>query len=344
MRLRRFMAAALAAAGLGLGLGATAAQAGQTFDAVRARGTLNCGVNVGIAGFSLPDSQGVWRGMDADLCRGVAAAVFGDPSKVRFVPLTAVQRFTALQSGEIDVLIRQTTLTMTRDTNLGLRMVAVNLYDGHGFMVRKDSNVAEPKGMDGMTVCLSPGTTNELVTADFFRANNLKFTPILQERMQDNAAALQAGRCDAIGTDATQLAAVRSQFTKPDDFVILPQRFSKEPYGPVVRRDDGEWFDVIRWTLSALIQAEELGVTSANAEEMRRTSQNPDVRRLLGADPLLGKALKLDPAWAFNAVRAIGNYGELFERTLGPKTPIGLDRGLNRLWTDGGLMYSWPMR
>ena len=255
-----------------------------------------------------------------------------------------VQRFTALQSGEIDVLIRQTTLTMTRDTTLGLRMVGVNLYDGHGFMVRRDANVTEPRGMDGMTVCLSPGTTNELVTADFFRTNNLRFTPILQERMQDNAASLQAGRCDAIGTDATQLAAVRSQFTKPDDFIILPQRFSKEPYGPVVRRDDQEWFDVVRWVLSALVQAEELGVTSANAEEMRRTSTSPDVRRLLGADPLLGNALKLDPAWAFNAVRAIGNYGELFERTLGPKTPIGLERGLNRLWTDGGLMYSWPMR
>jgi general L-amino acid transport system substrate-binding protein len=340
MLLRRFLTAAVAA----IGLGAGAAQAGQTFDGVRQRGTLNCGVNVGIAGFSLPDSQGVWRGMDADLCRGVAAAVFGDQSKVRFVPLTAVQRFTALQSGEIDVLIRQTTLTMTRDTTLGLRMVAVNLYDGHGFMVRKDTNVTEPRGMDGMTVCLSPGTTNELVTADFFRTNNLRFTPILQERMQDNATSLQAGRCDAIGTDATQLAAIRSQFTKPDDFVILPQRFSKEPYGPVVRRDDQEWFDVIRWVLSALIQAEELGVTSANAEEMRRTSTSPDVRRLLGADPLLGNALKLDAAWAFNAVRAIGNYGELFERTLGPKTPIGLERGLNRLWTDGGLMYSWPMR
>jgi general L-amino acid transport system substrate-binding protein len=344
MKLRRFFAAALVAAACGLSARLGPAEAGQTFDAVRARGTLSCGVNVGIAGFSLPDSQGVWRGMDADLCRALAAAVFGDPSKVRFVPLTAVQRFTALQSGEIDVLIRQTTLTMTRDTTLGLRMVGVNLYDGHGFMVRKDSGVDEPRGMDGMTVCLSPGTTNELVTADFFRANNLKFTPILQERMQDNAAALQAGRCDAIGTDATQLAALRSQFTKPDDFVILPQRFSKEPYGPVVRRDDAEWFDVVRWTLSALIQAEELGVTSANAEGLRRTSTNPEVRRLLGADPLLGNALKLDPAWAFNAIRAVGNYGELFERTLGPKTPIGLERGLNRLWTDGGLMYSWPMR
>ena len=332
----------MAGAALAFGL-AAAAQAGQTFDAVKARGMLNCGVNVGIAGFSLPDSQGTWRGMDADLCRGVAAAVFGDPGKVRFVPLTAVQRFTALQSGEIDVLIRQTTLTMTRDTSLGLRMVAVNLYDGHGFMVRKDAGVTEPKGMDGMTICLSPGTTNELVTTDWFRANNLRFTPILQERMQDNATALQAGRCDAIGTDATQLAALRSQFTTPGNFVILPERFSKEPYGPVVRRDDQEWFDVIRWTVSALIQAEELGITSANLEQMKG-SPNPEIRRLLGVDPVLGNALKLDPAWAANAIKAIGNYGELFERHLGPQTPIGLERGLNRLWTNGGLMYSWPMR
>jgi general L-amino acid transport system substrate-binding protein len=332
----------MAGAALAFGL-AAAAQAGQTFDAVKARGMLNCGVNVGIAGFSLPDSQGTWRGMDADLCRGVAAAVFGDPGKVRFVPLTAVQRFTALQSGEIDVLIRQTTLTMTRDTSLGLRMVAVNLYDGHGFMVRKDAGVTEPKGMDGMTICLSPGTTNELVTTDWFRANNLRFTPLLQERMQDNATALQSGRCDAIGTDATQLAALRSQFTTPGNFVILPERFSKEPYGPVVRRDDQEWFDVIRWTVSALIQAEELGITSANLEQMKG-SPNPEIRRLLGVDPVLGNALKLDPAWAANAIKAIGNYGELFERHLGPQTPIGLERGLNRLWTNGGLMYSWPMR
>jgi general L-amino acid transport system substrate-binding protein len=332
----------LAGAALALGL-AGAAQAGQTLDAVKARGMLNCGVNVGIAGFSLPDSQGVWRGMDADLCRGVAAALFGDPGKVRFVPLTAVQRFTALQSGEIDVLIRQTTLTMTRDTSLGLRMVAVNLYDGHGFMVRKDAGVTESKGMDGMTICLSPGTTNELVTTDWFRANNLRFTPLLQERMQDNATALQSGRCDAIGTDATQLAALRSQFTNPGNYVILPERFSKEPYGPVVRRDDQEWFDVIRWTLSAVIQAEELGVTSANLEQMK-ASPNPEVRRLLGVDPVLGNALKLDPAWAYNAIKAIGNYGEIFERHLGPNTAIGLERGLNRLWTNGGLMYSWPMR
>ena len=341
MNIRKIIAGAAVALGLAM---AGTAEAGQTLDAVRQRGILHCGVNVGVAGFSLPDSQGVWRGMDADLCRGVAAALFGDPNRVKFVPLTAVQRFTALQSGEIDVLIRQTTLTMTRDTTLGLRMTAVNLYDGHGFMVRKDANVRDLKGMDGMTICLSPGTTNELVTTDVFRANNIRFTPLLQERMQDNAIALQAGRCDAIGTDATQLAALRSQFQKPDDYVILPQRYSKEPYGPVVRRDDQEWFDVIRWTVNALIQAEELGVTSQNAEELRRTSQNPEIRRLLGADPVLGNALKLDPAWAYNAIRAIGNYGELFERNLGPKTPIGLERGLNMLWTDGGLMYAWPMR
>lgn len=340
MSLRRI----LAGAAMALGLAAGSAQAGQTFDTVKQRGILNCGVNVGVAGFSLPDSQGVWRGMDADLCRAVAAVMYGDPNKVRFVPLTAVQRFTALQSGEIDVLFRQTTLTMTRDTTLGLRMVIVNLYDGHGFMVRRDANITDPKQMDGMTICLSPGTTNELVTTDWFRANNLRFTPLLQERMQDNATALQAGRCDAIGTDATQLAALRSQFQKPQDFVILPQRFSKEPYGPVVRRDDQEWFDVIRWTVSALIQAEELGVNSQNAEELRKTSQNPEIRRLLGSDPVLGQALKVDPAWAYNAIRAIGNYGELFDRNIGPKTPIGLERGMNRLWTDGGLMYSWPMR
>lgn len=327
-----------------LGFAGPPAQAGATFDAVRARGTLVCGVNVGVAGFSLPDSQGVWRGMDADLCRAVAAVLFGDPQKVRFVPLTAIQRFVALQSGEIDVLIRQTTLTMTRDTSLGLRLTTVNLYDGHGFMVRRDARVTEPKGMDGMTVCLSPGTTNEQVTADWFRTNGLRFTPLLQERMADNATSLQAGRCDAIGTDATQLAALRSQFRNPAEFVILPERFSKEPYGPVVRRDDQEWFDLIRWTVTALIQAEELGVTAANAEAMRRDSTNPDIRRLLGADPLLGNALKVDPAWAYNAIRAVGNYGELFDRHLGPATAIGLERGLNRLWSNGGLMYAWPMR
>ncbi len=320
------------------------ALAGATLDGVKQRGVLACGVNVGVAGFSLPDSQGIWRGMDTDLCRAIAAAVLGDAGKVRFVPLTAVQRFTALQSGEIDVLIRQTTLTMTRDTTLGLRMVGVNLYDGHGFMVRRDSGVTELKGMDGMTICLSPGTTNELVTTDVFRAARLRFTPVLQERMQDNANALQAGRCDAIGTDATQLAALRSQFPRPNDYVILEQRFSKEPYGPVVRRDDQEWFDVVRWTLFGLIEAEELGVSSKNADEMRANSPNPSIRRLLGVVPDLAQGFKLEPTWLYNAIKAVGNYGELYDRTIGPDTPIGLPRGLNNLWTHGGLMYSWPLR
>jgi len=338
--LQRVMAAATA---VFLALGG-AAQAGATLDGVKQRGVLNCGVNVGIAGFSLPDSQGTWRGMDADLCRAVAAAVLGDPGKVRFVPLTAVQRFTALQSGEIDVLIRQTTLTMTRDTSLGMRMVGVNLYDGHGFMVRRDANIRDLRGMDGMTICLSPGTTNELVTADAFRAAGIRFTPVLQERMQDNAQALQAGRCDAIGTDATQLAALRSQFSRPNDYVILDQRFSKEPYGPVVRRDDQEWFDVVRWVLFGVIEAEELGVTSQNAEELRGSSENPSVRRLLGAVPDLGQAVKLQPSWMYDAIRAVGNYGEIYERNLGPNTSIGLPRGVNDLWTRGGLMYAWPMR
>ena len=341
MNVTRWIAAAAAAVAATFG---GSAMAGTTLDGVKSRGVLACGVNVGVAGFSLPDSQGVWRGMDADLCRAVAAAVLGDPTKVRFVPLTAVQRFTALQSGEIDVLIRQTTLSMTRDTNLGLRLTIANLYDGHGFMVRRDANIRDIRGLDGATICLSPGTTNEVVTADTFRSNNIRFTPVLQERMQDNVQALLAGRCDAIGTDATQLAALRSQFPNPQDFVIMPERYSKEPYGPVVRRDDQEWFDVVRWTINALIQAEELGVTAANAEQMRGSSTNPDVRRLLGADPVLGQTLHLNPAWAYNAIRAIGNFGEIFERNLGPNTPIALERGLNRLWTQGGLMYAWPMR
>jgi len=338
----RLAAAALAVAGV---LSATPpAEAGPTLDAIRQRNMLICGVNVGVAGFSLPDTQGVWRGMDADLCRGLAAVLFNDVNRVRFVPLTAVQRFTALQSGEIDVLIRQTTLNMTRDTNLGLRLTIAYLYDGHGFMVRRDANIRDIRGLDGSTICLSPGTTNEVVTADTFRSNNIRFTPVLQERMQDNVTALLAGRCDAIGTDATQLAALRSQFPNPQDYVIMPERYSKEPYGPVVRRDDQEWFDVVRWTINALIQAEELGVTAANAEQMRGSSTNPDVRRLLGADPVLGQTMRLDAAWAYNAIRAIGNYGELFDRTLGPNTPIALERGINRLWTQGGLMYAWPMR
>jgi general L-amino acid transport system substrate-binding protein len=320
------------------------AMSGPTLDGVRSRGQLACGVNVGIAGFSIPDSQGIWRGFDADLCRAVAAAVLGDAGKVRFVPLTGPQRFVATQSGEVDVLIRQTTFTLTRDSNLGLRMTAPYLYDGHAFMVRRDANVTEPRQMDGMTICMPPGTTNELITSDLFRSLGASFTPLLIERSPDSGAALEAGRCDAIGNDATALAALRAQFKSPQDYEILAGRYSKEPYGPVVRRDDQEWFEVVRWTVMALIQAEELGITSTNAEELRRTSPNPEIRRLLGADPLLGESLKIDTAWAYNAIRAVGNYGEIFGRSLGPDAPLGLARGANDLWTRGGLLYAWPLR
>jgi len=278
------------------------------------------------------------------MCRGLAAAIFNDVSKVRFVPLSSSTRFTALGSGEIDVLFRTSTETMLRDTTLGLRFATTYFYDGHGFMVRKSLNVTRVRDMGGAAICLVQGTTNEQVTADYFRSVNVEFRPVVFERTDQAQAALQAGRCDAFGTDASQLAAVRSTMQTPADWTILPERFSKEPYGAYLRRGDDEWFDVVRWYTTALIEAEEQGVTQANAEEMRRTSTNANTRRLLGATPELGQALKLDPAWAYNAIRAIGNYGELYERTMGENTPVSLPRGPNNLWTNGGLMYALPMR
>jgi general L-amino acid transport system substrate-binding protein len=333
-----------AAALVGSALLAGPARAGSTMDAVKARGELVCGVNVGSAGFAQPDSQGVWRGLDTDLCRFVAAAVFGDAKKVRFVPLTAQQRFTAAQAGEVDVLIRQTTLTLSRDTTLGLRMVHAYLYDGHGFLSRKALNLGSIKDMGGAAVCLIQGTTNETVTADWARTNNVAIHPVLFDRADAAAQALFTGRCDLLGTDATQLASIRSTAPNPGDFVILPERISKEPYGAVVRRDDPEWFDVIRWATMALFQAEELEVTSANAEGLRASSTNPEVRRLLGVTPDTGQNLKLRQSWAYDAIRQVGNYAEIYDRNIGPATPLGLERGMNNLWTKGGLHYAWPMR
>jgi general L-amino acid transport system substrate-binding protein len=321
-----------------------AAQAGPTLDQIRQRGTLACGVHTGNAGMALPDSRGVWQGLEVDLCRGLAVAIFNDITKVRLVPLTASTRFTALSSGEIDVLIRGSTQTMLRDTTLGLRHTVTYFYDGHGFMVRKDANIQRVRDMGGATICLIQGTTNEQITADYFRSINAPFTPVVFERTDQAAAALQAGRCDAFGTDASQLAASRSTMQTPADWVVLPERFSKEPYAAYIRRNDDEWFDLVRWYTYAIIEAEELGVTAANAEEMRRTSTNANVRRLLGATPELGQSLKLDPAWAYNAIRAIGNYGELYERTMGERTPVGLPRAQNNLWSNGGLMYALPLR
>ena len=339
MKIRAF-AAALAVA---LGFGGTA-QAGPTLDAIRARGQLVCGIHTGVAGFAIPDSRGTWQGFDVDLCRGLAAAIFNDPAKVRFVPLSSSTRFTALGSGEIDVLFRSSTQTMLRDTTLGLRHVTTYFYDGHGFLVRRDANVARARDMGGSTICVLQGTTNEQVTADYFRSVNVPFRPVVFERTDQAAAALQAGRCDSFGSDASQLAAVRSTMTTPGDWMVLPERFSKEPYAAYVRRGDDDWFELIRWYTTAIIEAEEQGVTRANAEEMRRTSTNPNTRRLLGATPELGQALKLDAAWVMNVLRAIGNYGELYERTMGEQTAVGLPRGPNNLWTNGGLLYALPMR
>ncbi|MCR0983218.1 amino acid ABC transporter substrate-binding protein [Roseomonas populi] len=338
--IRRALAAASLAAVSMIG----PAQAGATLDGVRSRGTLSCGVNTGVAGFSQPDSQGVWRGLDADLCRAIAAAALGDASKVRFLPLSGQQRFPALQSGEVDVLVRQTTATMGRDTALGLRSVGINFYDGQGFMVRKDAGVSRAAQLDGATVCVQQGSTTEGNLADWYRAANIRITPVLFERIDQVATAFSSGRCDALTTDASQIAAVRSSFPNPGDFIVLPDRISKEPLGPMVRRDDQEWFDVVRWTLNALIEAEELGITSANVEARRAQDSSPTVRRLLGADPSLAQGAKLSPSWAYDAIRAVGNYGELFERNVGKSTPLGMERGPNALWTAGGLMYAWPLR
>ena len=340
MQGHRFLLAAALAVGMFAGLPAWAQQ---TLEAVKARGQLVCGIGTGVAGFGLPDSRGVWQGMDVDMCRGLAVAIFNDASKVRFVPLSSSTRFTALGAGEVDVLFRTSTQTMLRDVTLGLRHVTTYFYDGHGFIVRKGTveRVAE---MRDATICLVQGTTNEQVTADYFRSIDTPFHPVLFERTDQATAALQAGRCDSFGTDASQLAGVRSTMANPAEWVILPERFSKEPYGAYIRRDDQQWFDVVRWYTTALIEAEEQGVTQANAEEMRRTSANPNTRRLLGVTPELGEALKLDRNWAYNVVRALGSYGEIYDRSFGPKTSIDLPRGPNRLWTQGGLIYALPMR
>jgi len=335
------MRAMLAAAAFLLPL---AAQAGPTFDAVKARGAVICGVNQGVAGFSAPDSQGNWHGLDVDLCRAIAAAMFGDPDKVRFVPTSSQNRFTVLQSGEVDVLTRNATQTLMRDTALGLNMAGVNFYDGQGFLVPKRLNVSSGKELDGATICMQPGTTSELNVTDYFRLHNMSFNPVIVERPDEMARAYQAGRCDVMTQDASQLASYRvSALPDPDNHVVLPDRISKEPLGPMVRHGDDQWFDLVHWVLTGMIEAEEFGITQANVEEMAK-SANPSIQRMLGISPGYGKALGVDEKWLFNVIKAVGNYGESFERNMGKGSPIGLDRGLNDLWTRGGLMYALPLR
>lgn len=337
-------AATLMIMAAGLADASAPALAGKTLDAVRQRGELSCGVSTGIGGFSIVDSKGEWTGLTTDFCRAVAAAVLGDAGKVKFVPLTPQQRFAALQSGDIDLLATLATWTLTRDASLGLLYAGVYFYDGQGFLVAKSVGVKSARELDGASVCTASGTTSELNLADYFHANKLTFKPVVFDSQNEARAAFFNGRCQALSADVSYLSSVRaSDAPKPDDFVILPELISKEPLGPLVARDDLEWFSIVKWTLYVLIEAEEKGVTAANLDAMK-ASADPSIQRLLGVNGELGMKLGLDPTFAYRAIKKVGNYGEMFERNLGPKTPLRLERNLNDLWTRGGLMYAMPAR
>ncbi len=322
---------------------AQTAQPGPTLAAVRARDLLVCGTSTGAAGFSMPDSRGEYRGIDNDVCRAITAAVLGDAAKVRWVPLTTNARLPALQSGQVDVLARTVTWTHVRDTANGLNFTAISFYDGQGFMLRRSLGVTRAVDLAGATICVVAGSTNELNLADWARTNNIQYQPVVFEQNDEARRSYLAGRCDAYSTDASQLAGLRASFPTPADHVILDDIISKEPHSPVVRHGDDQWFDIVRWTLFALLTAEELGITQANVESFL-TSPNPEIRRLLGNAGDHGPMMGLDRRWAYNAIRAVGNYGEIFERNLGAGSQIGLQRGLNGLWNRGGLMYPPPIR
>ena len=328
---------------LALGVAATSVAHAETLADVKAKGYLQCGVTNGVAGFSAPDANNVWTGLEVDFCRAVAAAVFNDASKVRFTPLTSQERFTALSAGEIDILSRTTTWTMSRDTSLGVKFVGTIYYDGQGFMVRKADGIKSALDLAGAAVCIEGDTTAQLNAADYFTTNNIQVKVSTFVGQDEAVKAYQDGRCDVYTSDASGLASERSKFATPDDHVILPEIISKEPIGPVVRKDDDQWFKINRWTYFALLEAEELGVTSANVDEMLG-SDNPAVKRLLGVEGDFGAPIGLSKDWAYQIIKQVGNYGESFERNLGPATDIGLERGLNALWTHGGLQYAAPIR
>ncbi|MFH5923220.1 amino acid ABC transporter substrate-binding protein [Roseomonas xinghualingensis] len=336
--MKRLLLAACAAIGL-----STAASAA-TLETVKGRGTLACGVSTGFAGFSVPDSRGEVRGLDADYCRAIAAAVLGDPTKVRFVGLTAQNRFTALQSGEVDVLLRNSTQTFLRDASIGLNIGPVNFYDGQGFAVRRDAGVTEVKGLDGATVCVAQGTTHEVTLGDVARARNIRFQPVVFERVDTMYQAFFAGRCDAMTQDASALAgALATAAPNAADYVVLAETISKEPLGPFTRNGDDTWSNIVAWVHYGLVEAEEAGITKANADEMAR-GPNPVAQRLLGTTGEFGSRLGLDNRWMLNAIKAVGNYGEVFERNVGQGGSLKLQRGLNGLWNQGGLMYAVPFR
>ncbi|WP_248312126.1 amino acid ABC transporter substrate-binding protein [Bosea sp. BK604] len=321
----------------------TAARAETTLERVKQRGQLVCGTSTGIAGFSLADGQGNWTGLDVDVCRALAAAIFDDPNKIKFVPLASKDRLTALQTGEIDVLPRTTTWTLSRDAGQGLNFTAVNYYDGQGFQVRAKSGIKSVKELDGASICTVQGTTNELNLADYFRVNKMKYEVVAFQGIDETVKAYESGRCDAISTDISQLVSYRLKMADAAEHVLLPEIISKEPIGPYVRQGDDEWFDIVRWTVFAMINAEELGVTQANLAEMLK-SENPEVRRLLGVEGNFGTGLGLTQDWIARIVRHVGNYGESYERNLGSKSRINLPRGLNNLWSKGGIQFAPPVR
>lgn len=310
---------------------------------VKNRGHLICGVSPGLAGFGLPDAQGQWAGLDVDLCRGIAAAIFDDPMKVKFTPLSSKDRFTALQSGEVDLLSRTSTWTMARDTSLGLSFAGVNYYDGQAFLVKKTLGVDSALKLNGASICLQQGTTTELNVADYFRKNGIKYEPVTFDKGDEAITAFQSGRCDALTDDSSALYALRLKLVKPDEAVVLPEIISKEPLGPVVRSNDTPWFNLVKWVHFAMLNAEELGVTQANVEQ-QKSSTNPEIRRLLGVEGKFGEAIGLTPDWAYRIVRHVGNYGEAFERNVGAGSVLKIARGKNDLWTKGGLQYAPPIR
>ena len=340
MKLKLLSVAALLAAGVV----AAPAVAGVTLDAVKKRGNVLCGVNTSAPGFSSADSQGNWRGLDVNICRSVAAAVLGDADKVKYVPLSSPQRFTALQAGEIDMLARNTTWTMTRDATQGSVFVAVSYYDGQGFIVPKEFGIKSAKELDGATVCVQSGTSSEKTLADYFNAHKMSYKTVVFDTTEATQSAFLSGRCQVYTTDMSDLAGMRTLAQDPSKYEILPEVISKEPLGPAVRRGDEEWFQIVRWSFTAMIEAEELGVTQANVDEMKASSNNPNVQRLLGKSDDMGKLIGLDKDWSYRIIKQVGNYGESWNAYFGPKTPLNLPRGLNRLWTDGGLMYANPIR
>lgn len=344
MELSRKTALVLALS-LGLTTVPATASAGKTLDRVRQRGQVICGVNTSAPGFSATDSQGRWRGIDVDLCRAVAAAVLKDASKVRFVPLNSQQRFAALQAGEIDVLSRNTTWSLTRDASLGIVFTGtINYFDGQGFMVPKKLNIDSAKKLGGATVCVQAGTTSEKNVTEYFTKLGLKYKSVVFDTAEAIQAAFFSGRCQAYTTDMSDLAGARTHASNPQDYVVLPEVISKEPLGPAVRRGDDEWFQIVRWSFYATVEAEEAGLTQANADKLRAESKDPEVQRLLGTGEDTGKLLGLDKDWTYRIIKQVGNYGESFEANMGPKTPVGLPRGVNNLWSHGGLMYAPPLR